>query len=96
MFSNAWEGIKAWFKRSWSIFIARLEVLAGILVGALTAIDWNALASLDFSHGLKDWNTAIVAGLLIVKGIVSEIGRRVGTVENETGTLVPKSILEDK
>lgn len=93
---NLWADTKAWFKNSWSIFIARLEVLVGILIGALAGIDWTALSSLDFSQGFKNHNTLIVSGLIILKGIISEIGRRSGTVENEKGTLVPTSILKDK
>lgn len=93
MFSKLWDDLKAWFKHSWSIFIARLEVLAGILTGALTAIDWSALANLDFSDGIKNTNTLIVAALLIVKGVVSEIGRRAGTVEAVDSTLVPTSLV---
>jgi len=93
-FGNIWNDIKAWFKYSWSVFIARLEVLAGILIGALGGIDWTALASLDWSDLKKNTGTLIVAGLLIVKGVISEIGRRAGTVEINS-QLVPVNIADE-
>ena len=94
MLSNLYVGVKKWFKRSWSIFIARLEVLAGVLTGALGGLDWTSLANLDWTHGVKNTGTLIVAGLLIVKGLVSEIGRRSGTVETPDATLVPLSVVD--
>ena len=90
---NLWTNIKAWFKNSWSILIARLEVLTGFLIGVFGAIDWAALTTLDFKDGIANMNTAIVASLFIIKGIVSEMGRRAGTVENTASTLVPTSIV---
>lgn len=92
MFSNIWTKVKAFFNKSWSIFIARMEVLSGIILGALGAIDWTALINLDFKDGIYNKNTMIVAGLLVVKGIVSEIGRRAGTVTTVTDQLVPVNI----
>jgi hypothetical protein len=89
-----WDDVKAWFKRSWSIFIARMEVVAGILLGVLTAIDWTALTTLDFKNGIANTETLIVAGILIVKGLISELGRRSGTVETKNATLVPASIVD--
>jgi hypothetical protein len=94
MLNKAWNSFKAWFKHSWSIFIARLEVLAGVLTGALGALDWSAIANLDWTQGVKNTGTLIVAGLLIVKGIVSEIGRRAGTVETKDSVLVPTAVVD--
>ena len=89
-----YDDVKAFFSRSWSILIARLEVLSGILLGALSAIDWTALMNLDFKDGIYNKNTLIVAGLLIFKGIISEIGRRAGTVTTTNDQLVPVNIAE--
>lgn len=94
MFSKLWTDIKAWFNYSWSIFIARLEVLTGLLIGALGAIDWNALVNLNWADGLYSKTNLIVAGLLVLKGIVSEIGRRSGTVTTTSDQLVPVNIAE--
>lgn len=91
-----WTSVKQWFNWSWSIFLARLEVLAGILIGALGGVDWYSITQLDFSDGFKNKNTLIVAGILIVKGIISEIGRRAGTVTTVNDQLVPANIAADK
>lgn len=94
MFSKLWTDFKAWFNYSWSIFLARLEVLTGILVGVFGGLDWTALVNLDWSQGLKSTGTMIVAAMLIIKGIVSEIGRRSGTVTTTTDQLVAVNIAE--
>lgn len=94
MFSKLWTDIKAWFNYSWSIFIARLEVLTGILVGTLGGLDWYALTNLDWSQGISNKTNLIVSALLIIKGIVSEIGRRSGTVTTANDQLVPVNIVE--
>ena len=94
MFSKLWTDIKKWFNYSWSVLIARLEVLAGILVGALSGIDWTAIMSLDFKDSVYSKNNIILAAILIIKGIVSEVGRRAGTVTASNSQLVPANIAE--
>lgn len=94
MFSKMWTDFKAWFNYSWSIFLARLEVFTGILVGVFGGLDWTALTQLDWTQGLKSPGTLIVAALLIIKGIVSEIGRRAGTVTTTTDQLVAVNVAE--
>lgn len=94
MLSKYWTDFKAWFNYSWSVFIARLEVLAGILTGIFGGIDWTALTQLDWSQGIKSTGTLIVAALLVIKGIVSEIGRRAGTVTTATDQIVAVNIAE--
>lgn len=89
-----WTDIKAWFNYSWSIFIARMEVLTGILVGVFGGLDWYALTQLDWSQGFKSTGTMIVAALLVIKGIVSEVGRRSGTVTTTTDQLVAVNVAE--
>lgn len=92
---STWESIKAWFKHSWTILIARLEVLTGILTGAVAGIDWTALSSLDWSQGIKSTNAMFVAGFFLIKGIISEIARRAGTVETVDSRLVPTAIVTE-
>jgi hypothetical protein len=94
LFSKLWTDTKAWFNYSWSIFIARAEVLAGILVGIIGGLDWYSLTQLDWSQGFKSTGTMIVAALLVIKGIVSELGRRSGTVTTTSDQLVPINIAE--
>jgi hypothetical protein len=91
---NVWTKIKAWFNYSWSIFLARLEVLTGILVGAISGIDWTAIMSLDFKDSVYSKNNIILAAILIIKGIISEVGRRSGTVTTTQDQLVAVNIAE--
>lgn len=88
--------VKAWFNKSWSIFIARLEVFTGFLVGVLGGIDWTALTNLNWQDAIYNKNNLIVSAMLIIKGIVSEIARRAGTVTTVSDQLVPVNIAEAK
>lgn len=94
MFTETWTKIKQWFNYSWSILIARLEILTGFLIGALGGIDWTAITSLNWTDALANKNNLIVAGLLILKGVISEIGRRAGTVTTANSQLVATNIAE--
>lgn len=89
---NVWTKIKAWFNYSWSIFIARMEVLSGFLLGVLGGIDWTALTTLNWSDAVYNKNNLIVSAIFILKGIVSEIGRRSGTVTTTQNQLVPVNV----
>lgn len=91
---NVWTKIKEWFNYSWSIFIARAEVLAGILLGILGGIDWAAITNLNWNDAIYSKSNLIVASLIIIKGIVSEIGRRSGTVVTKTDQLIPVNVAE--
>ena len=92
LFSNIWTKIKAWFNYSWSIFIARLEVLSGFLIGALGGVDWTALINLNWQDAVYSKTNLLVAALIVLKGIVSELGRRAGTVTTTTDQLVATNI----
>lgn len=94
MFSNLFNDIKAWFNRSWSIFIARMEVLVGFILGAAGGIDWTALVNLNWYDAIYSKTNLLVAALIIIKGIVSEMGRRAGTVTTATNQLVATNIAE--
>jgi len=88
-----WNDFKAWFKYSWSVFIARMEVVFGIVLTAVGSIDFTQVF-LQIENGFK-WTEATVIGLiLIVKGIISEVGRRQGTVELSNGQLFPAKVSE--
>jgi len=92
--SNLWTDIKAWFNKSWSIFIARMEVLVGFIIGAVGGIDWSALVNLNWYDAVYSKTNLLVAALIIIKGIVSEMGRRAGTVVAANSQLVPVNIAE--
>lgn len=94
MFSKLWTDIKAWFNYSWSIFIARLEVLSGFILGVAGGIDWTSLTNLNWSDAIYSKSNIIVSILLIIKGIVSEVGRRSGTVVIANDQIVPVNIAE--
>lgn len=94
MFSNFLTDVKAFFKRSWSIFLARLEIFTGFIIGVIGAIDWSGFASIDFDAGFSNNQLFWMSIGLVVKGIVSEIGRRSGTVETKTSQLIPVNIAE--
>ena len=92
--SKLWTDIKGWFNRSWSIFIARMEVLFGFIIGAVGGIDWSALVNLHWYDAVYSKTNLLVAALIIIKGIVSEMGRRAGTVVAANDVLVPVSVAE--
>lgn len=78
--NTAWDSTKAFFNRSWSILLARLEILSGFILGVVAAIDWTDLGNIDFNAGFSNNQITWMAIGLVIKGIVSEIGRRAGTV----------------
>lgn len=87
--SNWWDGVKAWFKRSESIFLARIAAISGFVTSAIGFMDWSPLWSLlqtgtEFTkHQLIGMGIALVGG-----GVMLEIARRRGTREVQ-GQLIP-------
>lgn len=78
---TSWYGsVWRWFKNSETILIARLDVIFGFLVAALSAADWSSLVSLGM--GSFTWQSlAIVGGALVVHGFLNEWARRRNTVD---------------
>lgn len=76
-FKATWQKIKDWsgWSSAGTIFISRMEVLAGFLAAALLGVDWNSIISMDFSHGFTP-GILITGGVLILKGFLSEATRR--------------------
>lgn len=77
--SNFWEGSKAFFRRSATIFYARLQAFAGFILAVLGAMDWSQIQSWDFTTPNQ---TAWLGVGLIVNGIVTEVLRRRGLGKN--------------
>ena len=76
MFKDFYNKIKDWFKRSETIFLARLEAASGFVIGAMNSIDWSPLLSLDFTHAFA-WNQySALGGIMLVKSIITELARR--------------------
>lgn len=88
-----WTDFKSWFNYSWSIFIARMEVVFGVVLAALGSIDFS-LVFTQIENGFK-WTEATIIGLiLIIKGIASEVGRRQGTTTLSDGQIFPVKVSE--
>lgn len=71
--SNFWESIKDFFKRSETIFYARLQTIIGFIIAVLGTIDWSQIQSWDFTTPRQ---TAWLGIGLIVNGLVTEVLRR--------------------
>jgi hypothetical protein len=74
-----WDKLKAFFARSETIFLARLESLTGLAIAGVNGIDWTAITSMDFTNAEAS-RTALITGLgMFVHGLVMEAARRRGT-----------------
>lgn len=94
MFRTFVDNVKAFFKKSWSIFLARLEIFTGFIIGVVGAIDWAGFANIDFDTGFTNNQLFWFSIGLVIKGVVSEVGRRSGTVVTTNDQLVPVNIAE--
>ena len=74
--SNWYSSLKDWFKRSETIFWARIQTITGFLTSAIAGIDWTTL----FNSGFKDLvtnKTILYVGLgILVNGLFTEYLRR--------------------
>lgn len=69
------EKAKVWCKDSVTILWARIQIFVGIVLGALSAMDFTSFATFDWSSG--NWKTlAFVALGVIVNGFITEMARR--------------------
>lgn len=94
-----WTSVKDFFKRSWTLVLARLEAAIGLLLAVLATIDWTPLISLgdnlNAATGL-DWRqTALIGAIMFVKGLITEWARRHNT-EFVDGHLLPVEIAEQE
>lgn len=76
-----WGSIKSWFSNSETIFLNRIEVVAGIIVAGVATMDWSPLLSLGVDTQFNWQQLYFISGLSIVRGIVGEIARRRNTVD---------------
>lgn len=63
-----WDKIKSWFKESVTIFWARVQTIAGVLLSVLGAVDLSPLGTALPSKYAGVW--------LVISGIVTELARR--------------------
>lgn len=86
----AYDKFWVWCKDSGSIVIARMEVLGGLLIGAVSAFDWGPLVALGSDAAFSLKQGIYLGGLMFVKGIMSEWVRRRGdpymTVQSAVAT----------
>lgn len=79
---TAYDKFWAWCKNSGTILLARLSVLAGIIVTAFTTIDWSILYALfGDPAGFTAKQAYSIGGWLLLQGILMEIIRRKNTKE---------------
>jgi len=72
-----WEEVKAFFKYSETIFIARLQSFIGLIVATVGAVDWSPVFNLLGMDTGFSYKQTIWLGIgLFFKGIVDELARR--------------------
>jgi hypothetical protein len=71
------EEVKAFFKYSETIFIARLQSLIGLVMAVIGTVDWSPVFNLlGLDTGFSYKQTAWLGVGLFFKGIVDELARR--------------------
>lgn len=93
-FSNAWDSVKAWFKRSETVFLARAEAFTGMAIAGISAMDWSPLLTLGVDAGMSLKQGVTLGSIMFVKGIVTEWARRRNTVE-VNDSLLPTDIVKE-
>ena len=68
-----WDNTKDFFKRSETIFYARIQAIVGFGLAVLGSIDWSAIQSWDFTTPRQ---TAWLGIGLVVNGFITEVLRR--------------------
>ena len=91
---TAWEHVKAFFKYSETILLARIELLTGFITGVIGLMDWSPLMDLNISVGFTKEQVLSLAGGMILKGIVAEWLRRRNTVLVSNGTVMVSNAVE--
>lgn len=72
-----WEEVKAFFKYSETIFIARLQSLIGLIMAVVGAVDWSPVFNLLGMDTGFSWKQTTWLGIgLFFKGIIDELARR--------------------
>jgi hypothetical protein len=72
-----WEEVKAFFKYSETIFVARLQSLIGLLTAVVATVDWSPVFNLlGIDTGFSYKQTFWLGIGLFFKGIMDELLRR--------------------
>src|SRR3569833_793237 len=68
--------VKAWFKYSETIFLARATMLSGFVIAAAGAMDWSPLFSLNVDTGFSRHQVIWLGATTFGKGCIDELARR--------------------
>lgn len=76
-FNKWWEEVKAFFKYSETIFLARITAFTGLVTATIGSVDWSPVFSgLGVDTGFS-WKQTTWLGIgIFVKGIIDELARR--------------------
>lgn len=86
------EKVKRFFNRAWSIFLARLQLVTGLLVAGLSGADWGPIVGAATSVGVSKTQMLVLGGIVAFQGLLAELARRQGTKTIETGQLIPNNV----
>lgn len=76
-FSIWWEEVKAFFKYSETILIARVQALFGLITMTISSVDWSPVFNLlGVDTGFSYKQTFWLGFGLFFKGILDELARR--------------------
>lgn len=93
--SDLSQGIKAWFKHSETIFLARAELIVGFMIAAMSAMDWSPIMGIGDVTGMTWRQGATIGSIMVAKGIISELARRRNTVEVGERLLPTEAIVKE-
>lgn len=68
--------IKAWFRYSETIFLARATMLSGFLMAVVGSMDWSPLMGINVDTGFSRNQVIWIGGTTFIKGMVDEAARR--------------------
>lgn len=72
-----WEEVKAFFKYSETILIARFQALTGLVMAVIGAVDWSPVFNLLGIDTGFSWKQTTWLGIgLFFKGVIDELARR--------------------
>lgn len=76
-FNIWWEEVKAFFKYSETILIARFQAFSGLITMAIASVDWSPVFDLFGVDTGFSWKQTFWLGFsLFFKGILDELARR--------------------
>lgn len=93
MFLELYNKIKAWFKYSETVLLARIEAISGLVIASISALDWSPLLTLGIDTGASLKQGIYLGSIMFVQGILTEWARRRNTIEVDS-KLIPTEIVK--